>query len=74
MRRRRTVILCASMDEAILQAHDDAREASPLLVHGRLLSTGVLALLVIGDYSSQRMIAKHGGFTLCLSMDDYSAC
>jgi hypothetical protein len=47
--------------EAILRAHDNAQEASPLLVHGRLLSMGVLALLVIGDYSSWRMIAKHRG-------------
>jgi uncharacterized membrane protein YgdD (TMEM256/DUF423 family) len=47
--------------EAILQAHDNAQEASPLLFHGRLLSMGVLALLVMSDYSSQRMIAKHGG-------------
>jgi hypothetical protein len=29
------------MDEAILQAHDNAREASPLLVHGRLLSAEI---------------------------------
>jgi hypothetical protein len=63
--------------EAILRAHDDAQEASPLLVHGQLLSTGVLALLVHGqllstgvlallvmsDYSSQRMITHRGGYT-----------
>jgi uncharacterized membrane protein YgdD (TMEM256/DUF423 family) len=49
--------------EAILQAHDDAQEASPLLVHGQLLSTRVLALLVMGNYSSWRMITHHGGYT-----------
>jgi hypothetical protein len=49
--------------EAILWAHDDAQEASPLLVHGRLLSKGVLALLVMNDYSSWRMITHHRGYT-----------
>jgi hypothetical protein len=55
MRRRGTVILCASMDEAILRAHDDAREAPPLLVHGRLLSVDISSfvghgrLLITGD-------------------------
>jgi hypothetical protein len=43
------------MDEAILQAHDNAQEASPLLVHGRLLSVDISSfvgqgrLLITGD-------------------------